>query len=200
MTRNGVAQQPCGLVGLLNALNPVGTAQAAEEPPGRLLRREGEPAEPAELEPGEVMRVQRFNAAREALEKINPRSRAFQFLEKPGALPSEAEIAQLEAAVRDEYIKRTCDFLRPDGKPIGEQGTSSKIRVLPGGLIAAQRDYDYLSSGGASIPLRNGSMTQLPGGAGTITLRPVTSTPGSPAIDINVPGVIQRKLHYFGDE
>ena len=112
-------------------------------------------------------------------------------------MPTEAEIAQLEGAARDAAIKRTCDFLRPDGKPIGERGTSSKLRILNGGLTAAQRDYDYLSLGGTAVPLDNGSMVRLPGGAGTITLRPITSTPGSPAVDVNIPGIIQRKLHYW---
>ncbi|WP_237478120.1 hypothetical protein [Lichenibacterium dinghuense] len=177
-------------------LNPIGTARAAEEPPERLLRREAELAEPAELELGDVMRVQRFEEARKALEEINPQSRAFQFLREPGALPSEAEIAQLEAAVRNEYIKRTCDFLFPGGKPIGQEGTNPYIRLLPGGLRAAQRDYDYLSSGGTDMPFNKGSMVRLSYGAGTITLRPITSSPSSPAVGVTVPDLDYYKIHY----
>ena len=63
------------------------------------------------------------------------------------AAPS-GDLAQLEGAARDAAIKRTCDFLRPDGKPIGERGTSSRIRVMSGGLTAAQQDYDYLYKAG----------------------------------------------------
>jgi len=67
---------------------------------------------------------------------------------------------------------------------------------MPGGLAAAQRDYDNLSAGSTVVPFDDGSMVRLPGEAGTVTLRPVTSTPESPAIDINIPGVIRRRLHY----
>ena len=188
--------QPSSLSRFLNLLNPIGTARAAEEPLEEGNRRLSETAEPADLQPGEVMQLQRFNTAWETLKQIDPDSRAFEFLRAPGALPTEAEIAQLEGAVRDAAIKRTCDFLRPDGKPIGERGTSSKIRVMSGGIGAAQQDYDYLSQGGTPVPFTEGSMVRLPYAAGMVTLRPLTSTPGSPAIDVNIPSAIYRRLHY----
>jgi hypothetical protein len=46
------------------------------------------------------------------------------------------------------------------------------------------------------MPFANGSMVRLPFSDARITLRPVTSTPGSPAIGIDIPSVIERKLHY----
>lgn len=183
------------LSGALGLLNPIATAQAAEELPEE-GRRPEELAEPVDLQPGDVMRIQRFTAAWETLKQIDPDSRAFEFLRAPGALPTEAEITQLEGAARDAAIKRTCDFLRPDGKPIGERGTSSKIRLMSGGLTAAEQDYGYLSLGGTPVPVANGSMVRLPYAAGTVTLRPLTSMPESPAIDVNMPGIIYRRLHY----
>ncbi len=187
---------PLSLSGLLGLLNPIGTVQAAEEPSEDVSRRSEELAEPADLQPDEVMRSQRFTAAWEALKQIDPDNDAFRILRAPGASTSEAEVERLERAVREAAIKRTCDFLRPDGKPIGERGTSSKIRVMSGGLAVAQQDYDYLSQIGTPVPFAEGSMVRLPYAIGTITLRPLTSTPGSPAIDVNIPGIIYRRLHY----
>ena len=191
--------QPEGLARLLNLLNPVGTAQAQTIPPEEPNRRLTEPAELAEPQPGEIVRIRNFVRAWQTLKQIDPTNRELETLEPPGYVPSEADVARMEGAAREAAIQRVCDFLRPDGNPIGERGTSSKTRVLPGGLPAAQRDYDYLSSGADSTPLSNGSITKLPGGAGTIILRPETSTPRSPAIDINIPGVIRREIHCFGD-
>lgn len=67
---------------------------------------------------------------------------------------------------------------------------------MPGGLAAAQKDYDYLSEGGIPVPFNKGSMVRLPYGDGRVILRPTTSTQGSPAIDVVIPGIITRKLHY----
>ena len=86
------------LSGLLGLLNPIGTARAAEEPPEDVSRRSEELAEPADLQPDEVMRSQRFTAAWESLKQIDPDSRAFEFLRAPGASTTEAEITQLEGA------------------------------------------------------------------------------------------------------
>ncbi len=187
---------PLSLSGLLGLLNPIGTVQAAEEPSEEMSRRSDEPIEPVDLQPDEVMRSQRFTAAWEALKQIDPDNDAFRTLRAPGALTTEAEIVQLEGAVREAAIKRTCDFLRPDGKAIGKEGTSPDIRVLPGGLAAAQSDFNYLSVGGTPLPMPNGTRFLLPGDAGYVMLRPTTSTPGSPAIDINIPDVIRMKMHY----
>ena len=66
---------------------------------------------------------------------------------------------------------------------------------MPRGLAAAQQDYDYLSEGATPVPFSKGSMVRLPYGDGRIIFRPTTSTQGSPAIDVAIPGVITRKLH-----
>jgi len=178
--------------GILSVLNPIGTAHAAG------LEGEGENRPLAEVppDPMEPNRTARYVQAWRSLKEIDPNNRALLRLEPPDNVPTEADIARIEGAAREAAIARTCDFLRPNGQAIGERGTSSKLRMMSGGLAAAQRDYDYLSSGSTAVPFDNGSMVRLPGGAGTITLRPVTSTPGSPAIDINIPGVIRRRLHY----
>ena len=177
--------QASGFMGLISTLNPIGTAWAQEDDP-----------KPELADPLAELRRERYVNARMALRAIDPSNRALETLSAPDYVSSEADIARLEGAAREAAIARTCDFLRPNGQPIGQRGTSSSIRVLSGGRAAAQRDYDYLSVGGTAVPFDNGLMVRLPGSAGTVTLRPVTSTPGSPAIDVTIPGIIFRKLHY----
>ncbi len=144
----------------------------------------------------EPIRAAWYIQAWRSLKEIDPQNRALLRLEPPGYVATEADIARIEGAAKEAAIARTCDFLRPNGQPIGRPGSSTRTRLMFGGLSAAQRDYDYLSAGGTAAPFDDGSMVRLPGEAGTVTLRPVTSTPGSPAIDVNVPGVVRRKLHY----
>ena len=188
--------QPGSLAWLLNLLNPVGTAQAQGIPPEEPSRRPAEPTDPAEREPGEVVRVRNFVRAWQTLKEIDPTNRELETLEPPGYVASEADVARMESAAREAAIQRVCDFLRPDGKPIGERGTSTKIRVMSGGLPAAERDDADLSVGGTPMPFASGSMVRLPFSDARIILRPVTSTPGSPAMDIKIPDVIERKLHH----
>lgn len=84
----------------------------------------------------------------------------------------------------------------PDGQPIGWRGNDPSVRELPGELQAAKDLFDYLAVGG-NVRLANDKITvvELPGKAGFVTLRPVSDS-GSPALDINVPGVIFDKIHF----
>ena len=95
---------PLSLFGLLGLLNPIGTAQAAEEPPEHVNRRSEELAEPADLQPDEVMRSRRFTAAWEALKQIDPDNDAFRILRAPGASTTEAEVERLERTVHKAKI------------------------------------------------------------------------------------------------
>ncbi len=90
---------PVSLSALLSLLNPIGTAEAAEEPLEDVDRRSEELAEPADLRSDEVMRSQRFTAAWEAIKEIDPDNDAFRILRVPGASTSEAEVERLERAV-----------------------------------------------------------------------------------------------------
>ena len=188
--------QPGDLTSLFNLLNPVGAAQAQETPPDEPTRRTADPDEPTDPQPGEVVRIQRFVQAWRSLKEIDPANRELQTLEPPGYVPSEADVARMEGAAREAAIQRVCNFVRPNGQPIGREGTSPDIRILPGGLVAAQSDFDYLSVGGTQLPMPNGSRILLPGGAGFVMLRPVTSTPKSPAVDINLLDAFRMKIHY----
>ena len=87
-------------------------------------------------------------------------------------------------------------ILEPGGEPIGEPGSREGIRELPGGQAAAEKLFDELKSGGTpmSKPGYPGKAVELPDG-GFVGYRP-DSKSGSPAIDINVPGVGIDKIHF----
>lgn len=89
------------------------------------------------------------------------------------------------------------DVLRPGGRLIGSEGSSSQIRILKGGLTEAQRMFEQLSAGGAGVmgTTYPGALVRLPGG-GTIGLRSV-STSGPPTIDVRVPGIGIREIKFI---
>jgi len=66
-----------------------------------------------------------------------------------------------------------------------------------GGLHAARNLFDYLKVGGRIVndPDLEGTLIKLPSDAGYITFR-ATSISSSPAVDINVPGVTFRRIHF----
>ena len=129
--------------------------------------------------------------------EIAPRDPALSRLSAPGEAVSTSEVEAVELALREAVYQRTCDFVRPDGRWIGEAlSRNTRVPTLPGGLEAAQNAYDYLSKGGIPVPFERGSRVTFPGQAGTVLLRPETSSEGSPAIDINVEALGPAKLHY----
>ncbi len=94
------------------------------------------------------------------------------------------------------------DILMPGGKPIGRPGRGEGIREVVGGLPAAQALFDRLTRGGTpNTPptyARKGHGFDLPGG-GWVTLRPISKSDGSPAIDVNIPGIPQdvlKRIHF----
>jgi hypothetical protein len=112
-------------------------------------------------------------------------------------VPGEADLDTLNTAIEAAAIKRITDKVMPGGVPIGQRGNSARIRELPGGLPAAQSLFDYLRVGGSIVhdPDLEGSLIRLPGDVGYITFR-AKSTNDSPAIDVNVPGVPFRRIHF----
>ena len=96
-------------------LNPIGPAQAQEIDPNEENRGSAEKAESEELQPGEALGLQRFNAAREALRELDPKNHAFAFFSPPGEVPTEAEIESLERAIREVGAARASSPLDPTG-------------------------------------------------------------------------------------
>jgi hypothetical protein len=96
------------------------------------------------------------------------------------------------------------NILMPGGQPIGTPGGGRGVRRLPGGLPAAQALFDRLTRGGTpNTPptyAGKGIGFDVPGG-GWVGLRPISKSDGSPAIDVNIPGIsdIQdgvNKIHF----
>jgi hypothetical protein len=104
----------------------------------------------------------------------------------------------------EEPAFRDClrNVLVPGGQPIGQRGTSAKIRELSGGETEARAMFEKLA-GEATVRTHpgvpGGILAELPGG-GHIGYRPKSSGrggTGGPVIDVNLRWVPEvSKLHY----
>jgi hypothetical protein len=84
----------------------------------------------------------------------------------------------------------------PNGVPLGTPGSSPDISVLPGGTEAARELFDYLRAGTAPYESdSNKTIVKLPGSAGYITFRSLSGS-GGPAMDVNVPGIALKRIHF----
>ena len=92
------------------------------------------------------------------------------------------------------------EVLKPGGQNVGDQGSNSGIRVLPGGEEGARELFDRLTKGKGGVDItpkgHPGQVIKLPDGS-TIGHRP-TSKSGPPTIDTNVPGLSVRELKFPG--
>jgi hypothetical protein len=89
------------------------------------------------------------------------------------------------------------DLLEPGGVSIGDEGSQPSIREVPGGIRAAEDLFSQLTDGATPAPRPNypGDCYGLPGG-GWAGYRPVSKS-GSPVIDIDIPGVSIKKIHFL---
>ena len=90
-------------------------------------------------------------------------------------------------------------ILRPAGTPIGMPGNQSNIRVLPSGSdpqTTAEKLFKDLTKGGEIIAhaTYDGTMVKMPGG-GIISVRAESKT-GGWTIDVDIPGVTIKKIHF----
>ena len=165
--------------------------------PTRLAQNEeNERALEEMLDPLAPVRQAWWDAAIVRLRQIDPDNPSLTYFANPRSAPSQEALDRLNAVVEAAAIHRVTEKLLPDGVPIGMPGNTSRVRVLPGGVSAAQNLFDYLSAGG-TIEEKSPSATvaRLPGTAGYVTFRP-TSTSGPPAVDVNVPGIPFRRIHF----
>jgi hypothetical protein len=88
------------------------------------------------------------------------------------------------------------DILRPGGRLIGAEGSSSQIRILKGGISDARKLFEQLTHEGVPIESTTypGTLVRLSNG-GTIGLRPV-STSGPPTLDVRIPGIGIREIKF----
>lgn len=137
-----------------------------------------------------------WDAAIARLREIDPHNRNLSHLSNPDTAPSQAALDRLSAALKDAAIKRVTDKLMPGGKPIGLPGRSARVRELPGGYESAKEMFVYLSKAGRVHRSSPGKTTiEIPGQAGFVTIRQ-RSRSGGPAIDINVPGIPFKRIHF----
>jgi RHS repeat-associated protein len=108
-------------------------------------------------------------------------------------------IASTGVAATAPKIASASELLMPQGNLIGQAGSSSRIRVLQGGLTEAQTFFDKLAQGGQIVPNAKypGTLVNLPNG-GTVGLRTVMSrSPNSAAtIDVNISGITVKKIKF----
>lgn len=170
---------------------------AGGNPPQEIAQEEEERAPEEMLDPLAPVRQAQWDVAIATLREIDPNNPNLAYLANPGSPPSQEALDRLNAAVEAAAIKRVTDKLMPGGASIGLSGSSARIRELPGGLPAARALFEYLRTGGQAIEGRDleGLLVRLPGNAGFITFR-TTSGSNSPAIDVNVPGIPFKRIHF----
>ena len=111
----------------------------------------------------------------------------------PGDTPPPGGQSPSTPSIRDPAA-----LLEPGGVPIGRPGASKGIRRLDGGLPAAEKMFDELATGGKDITPKGhpGKLVELPNG-GRVGLRPVSSSADrSPSMDIKIPGIKVKKIHF----
>lgn len=88
-----------------------------------------------------------------------------------------------------ESFQRIEALLKPEGRLLGQPGSSRRIRMLPGGLEAATELFEKLAEPGGKKLVADypGTLVEIPE-VGRVGLRPV-SVSGPPTIDVRVSGI-----------
>jgi hypothetical protein len=177
---------------------PTAGAPPARPPSIQIAQNEEERAPEELLDPVGPVRQAVWEARIALLRRIDPDNANLTYFANPKSPPSQAALARLDAAIEAAAVRRVTDKVMPGGRPIGRPGDGRQVRELPGGPQAAADLFEYLRVGGqqAEKPDLEGLLVRLPGRAGYITFR-ATSRSGSPAIDINVPGISFRRIHFY---
>lgn len=168
----------------------------ADKPSEVAQNEEDERALEEMRDPTAELRQALWDARIATLRRIDPKNLQLTYLANPGSPPSQAALDRLVAALEAAATKRVTDKLMPGGVPIGRAGNSKYIRELPGGPEAAKRLFDYLRVGGIVYGSDAKRTTiELPGKAGFITYRGDLRS-HNPAVDVNVPGVPFKRVHF----
>ncbi len=145
------------------------------------------------------IRQRLWQSGQTTLRAIDPANLQQQSLHGPNWVPSQADLDTLYATIRDVEVRRIVDRVTRDGVLIGTRGNGPDIQLLPGGLRAAERLFDYLRAGGMVYRRlgSNGAVIKLPGNVGFVTFRPKSES-GPPALEINIIGNLFAKFHFLG--
>jgi hypothetical protein len=109
------------------ALSLVGTAHAQEA--------DDEDNKPTEGNDtfGDI-KAEYYFSSLQILYELDPDNHDFDSISGPDWVPSDDEINRLNVAISAASQQRVMNFVMPNDEPVGEEGSSSEIRVLPGGL------------------------------------------------------------------
>lgn len=152
-----------------------------------------EPADPL----AEV-RGQEWAKSIATLRALDPKNPNLTYAAAPDWVPTDRDIADLNAEIARVTEARVSAFIMPGGKLMGVR-TGSGVREAPGGAPAARAAFDYLKVGGTpytgDYP---GEMVILPSDVGSVGFR--YNDQGIPTLDIKVLGIIrQTRFHYRGN-
>ena len=130
------------------------------------------------------------------LRALDPRNPNLSYATAPDWVPTDQNIADINAEIARVAVKRVTDYVMPGGNLIGARGGGGDVRNAPGGARTARATYDYLSVGGTPYAgPYPGEMTELPGSAGYVGYR--DNDQGIPTVDVNVPSAhIKVRFHY----
>jgi hypothetical protein len=107
------------------------------------------------------------------------------------------ELAPPQPSSAEELLERIRELFVPGGEPVGEPGRRASVRVLPGGIEAAQRFFDELRQLGeeTETDAYSGLLVQF-GEEGRVGLRSVSKS-GEPTIDVGLQCVPEiRKIKF----
>ncbi|HEY1300390.1 MAG TPA: hypothetical protein VGF07_07825, partial [Stellaceae bacterium] len=150
------------------------------------------------LDPLAEARQRLWQSGQRTLRAIDPANPQVESLHGPDWVPTQADLDTLHTTIRNAEVRRVTDRLVQNGVLIGTKGSGPGVQLLPGGLPAAERLFDYLRVGGLLYRRYGSKLTviELPGRAGYVTFRP-TSKSGPPGVDVNLIDHFYVKFHFL---
>jgi hypothetical protein len=115
------------------------------------------------LDPEAAVRRAQWGTAITTLRQLDPSNPQLSSITSPNWVPSNPDIAALNAEIGHAATRRVTNFVMPNGNPIGRPGGNVDVRTVEGGREAAQNAFNYLSVGGTPyIGSYPGTMVTLP--------------------------------------
>jgi hypothetical protein len=110
----------------------------ADSPTEVAQGEEDERAPEEMLDPTAPPRQAQWDAATATLRQLDPSNPQLSYIVGPNWVPSNQDIAEINAEIRNVVIRRVTNSVMPGGKLIGEQGGNVDVRILQGGMQAAE--------------------------------------------------------------
>ncbi len=189
-----------GAVGIVSvAFGAYGAARAARglygaSPAGSIASEPGEPISPVEANDLEATLDPKAGYG-QITEEILPNEEQSVPASSLNPNPSPIPVANSGSPI-PIISGQQGDFPKESWYQIGVAGNSSNVRVVTGGFEEAQAIFNQWTASGTPVTGSTypGTLVRLPDG-GVIGLRAFSDS-GGPAIDINIPGVSTRRIHF----